>query len=96
MFSKVNTLHLLIVLSMILAACQDPPTSPEPVVETLVVTEMVEATPVETIQVVTPTPEPGGPRTLVICVREDPDTLYVYGSSALIKSQILEAIADGG
>ena len=72
MFTKSKSLYLLIFLVLILAACQ-PSGTPEPIVETLVVTEVVEATPVEVVHVVTPTPEPGGPRTLVICVSRDPE-----------------------
>ena len=66
MLSKIKSLSMLIVPSLILAACQAPgtPETAQPIVETLVVTEVVEATPVEVIQVVTPTPEPSGPRTL--------------------------------
>jgi hypothetical protein len=69
MFNQIRSHCLLLILALILAACQAPPATSEPAVETLVVTEVVEATPVETvqlIQVVTPTPEPAGPRTLVI------------------------------
>ncbi len=96
MSKKVNGLYLLVILALILAACQSSPATPEPVVETVVVTQEVGATPVETIQVLTPTPEPGGPRTLVICMREDPRTLYAYGSQDYTAALILEAIADGG
>ena len=92
MFSKVKSLYLLIVPSLILAACQ-PTGTPEPVVETLVVTEVVEATPVEVIQVVTPTPEPGGPRTLVICLSNEPEGLSVYGNNDT--SAITEAVFGG-
>ncbi len=95
MFSKVESLYLLIVPSLILAACQSTGTA-EAVVETLVVTQVVEATPVEVIQVVTPTSEPGGPRTLVICLGIEPDTLYPFTNSPPSKTRILEAIAEGG
>jgi peptide/nickel transport system substrate-binding protein len=95
MFSKVKSLCLLIVPSFILAACQSAGT-PEPVVETLVVTQVVEATPVEVIQVVTPTPEPGGPRTLVICMGVEPESLYMYGSQLVAMVNIHNAIAEGG
>jgi peptide/nickel transport system substrate-binding protein len=83
MFTKIKSAHilpLLIILSLILAACQSTAT-PETVVETLVVTQVVEATPVEVIQVVTPTPEPAGPRTLVICMGSEPNDLSAYGGS---------------
>ena len=94
MYKEVNS--LLIVLSLILAACQATPASPEPVVETLVVTEVVQATPVEVIQVVTPTPEPDGPRTLIICSGREPGTLYPFGAGSPPTLRILEAVADGG
>jgi peptide/nickel transport system substrate-binding protein len=96
MYSKLFPYHpfLLIILSLILAACQAPPVSPEPIVETVVVTEVVEATPVEVIQVITPTPEPAGPRTLVICTGLNPDTLYPYSSPGT--SILYESFAEGG
>ena len=98
MSKKVILTYFSIILSLILAACQPTgaPDTPEPIVETLVVTEVVEATPVETIQVVTPTPEPSGPRTLVICIGVEPDTLYPYGQNSSSTYQILQAIAEGG
>jgi peptide/nickel transport system substrate-binding protein len=86
---------LLVIASMVLAACQ-PAAAPEPVVQTVVVTEIVEGEPVEVIQVVTPTPEPAGPRTLVVCQGQEPDTLYPYAGAMLARDQILQAIADGG
>jgi peptide/nickel transport system substrate-binding protein len=96
MFNQIRSQYLLVILALILAACQPPPATAEPVVETLVVTEVVEATPVETLHVVTPTPEPGGPRTLVICMGLEVDTLYPYIGSPRPKWAILEAIAEGG
>ena len=45
----------------------------------------------------TATPEPVvvEPRTLVICLGQEPDTLYPYGGSMLAVSQVLEALYDG-
>jgi peptide/nickel transport system substrate-binding protein len=88
---------VLLVASMVLAACAPAATAPPPetVVETVVVTEVVEGEPVEVVQVVTPTPEPEGPRTLVVCQGQEPDTLYPYVGSMLARSQILEAISEG-
>jgi peptide/nickel transport system substrate-binding protein len=86
----------LIVLALILGACTPAGTEPPPqtIIETVVVTEIVEGEPVEVVQVVTPTPEPEGPRTLVICMLETPPTLYRYG--ALYATwRFLEAIEDG-
>jgi peptide/nickel transport system substrate-binding protein len=85
---------LLVIASMLLAACQ-PAATPETVVQTVVVTQVVEGTPVEVVQVVTPTPEPAGPRTLVICQGQEPDTLYQFQGSMLARSHVLEAIYDG-
>jgi peptide/nickel transport system substrate-binding protein len=95
MFSKFRPLYLLITLSLALAACQ-PSGTPEPVVETLVLTEVVEATPLEVIHVVTPTPKPDGPRTLVICLGgepEDEDLLSEY--DPLTVYILREAVEDG-
>ena len=88
---------LLVIASMILAACQPAATpTAERVVETVVVTQLVAGTPVEVVQVVTPTPEPEGERTLVICLGQEPDSMYKYGSDMLVASQVHEAIWDGG
>ena len=59
---------VLLVASMVLAACAPAATAPPPetIIETVIVTEIVEGETVEVVQVVTPTPEPIGPRTLVI------------------------------
>ncbi|MCK4727108.1 MAG: hypothetical protein KAT29_14950, partial [Anaerolineales bacterium] len=80
--------------SLILAACQTTAT-PETVVETVVVTQVVEATPVEVLQVVTPTPEPDGPRTLVICLSSTPNSLLPLGDGGIFNDYILESINEG-
>jgi peptide/nickel transport system substrate-binding protein len=89
---------VLMVVSMVLAACAPAATAPPPetIIETVIVTEIVEGQPVEVVQVVTPTPEPEGPKTLVICQGQEPSTMYPYGGSELSQSQILEAISGGG
>jgi peptide/nickel transport system substrate-binding protein len=93
MFNKFKSPYILIILIFILAACQ-PTATPEPVVETLVLTQVVEATPVEVIQVVTPTPEPAGPRTLIICQDREPESLsFIYG--VVTPVGIHQAIFDG-
>jgi peptide/nickel transport system substrate-binding protein len=87
---------IIMISNMILAACSLEPTTPvETIVKTVVVTEIIAGEPVEIIQVVTPTPEPEGPRTLVICQGQEPDTLYPWAGNMLAKSQILEAISEG-
>lgn len=93
-------MSLLMVASFVLAACQ-PQTVTQVVtqVETVVVTEIVEGQPVEVVITATPAPEPTaapeGPRTLVVCIGQEPDTLYRNGGSMLAASQVLEAIYDG-
>jgi peptide/nickel transport system substrate-binding protein len=89
---------IFMISNMVLAACSLAPTTPlsETIVETVVVTEIIAGEPVEIIQVVTPTPEPPGPRTLVICQGQEPDTLYPWAGSMLAKRQILESISEGG
>jgi peptide/nickel transport system substrate-binding protein len=98
MFTKVKSVYIMISLALILAACQSIASTepPEPIVETLVVTEIVESTPVEVVHVVTPTPEPAGPRTLVICQGIEPDSLYPILQNDAATNQILEAISEGG
>ena len=99
MFSRVKSLYFLIIMLLILAGCQSTATQ-EPAVETLVVTEVVEATPVETvqvIQVVTPTPEPEGPRTLVICLGSEPAELRPIGYGYVMSgAPIKQALFEGG
>ena len=109
MFSKklMIALGLLIVASIVLAACAQPTpeTITETVVETVVVTEVVEKegeTVIETVIVTVEPEEPveepmdEGPRTLVICQGQEPDQLYQYGGSMLAASHVMEAIRDGG
>ena len=60
---------------------------------TLMSDEFAARTPVETIHVVTPTPEPAGPRTLVICMGQEPDSLFFYGTGMYVAAVV--AIAAG-
>jgi peptide/nickel transport system substrate-binding protein len=84
-------LGLLVIASMVLAACAPTTTEPETVVETVVITVETEGETV--VQVVTPTPEPVDmPDTLVICMGQEPETLYVNGNSMLAMTSILEAV----
>ena len=82
-------------LALILVACGPEATTPEPILETVVVTQIVEGTPMKVIHLVTPTPEPTGPRTLVICMGQEPDSLFAYGTGMLGAWHVLEAIYDG-
>jgi peptide/nickel transport system substrate-binding protein len=59
----------------------------EPVEVTVVITEtVVEEVPVE------PAAEPAGPKDLIVCMAQEPETLYVYGGSTLVASAINHAI----
>lgn len=84
-----------------LAACQ--PTVEEKIVEvTRVVTEtqVVEGESVEVTRVVVetvtvevePTPEPTGPKDLIVCMAQEPDTMYPYGGSMLAARAVQHAI----
>ena len=85
---------ILLLLAVILSGCQAAVT-PETVLETMIVTEIIEGTPVEVVRIVTPTPEPIGSRTLVICQGDEPDSLFRYGTDTFAADQILNAIYDG-
>lgn len=78
---------LLVIASMLLAACQSQPA-------VIVETVYVENTP-QVIEVVA-TEEVVIPDTLVICLGQEPDTLYSYGGNMLAMTQVLQAIYDGG
>jgi peptide/nickel transport system substrate-binding protein len=47
------------------------------------------------VQVITPTPEPQEPRTLVVCLGREPDSLYPYGTNMAESLSVLEAVYDG-
>ena len=90
-----RTLLIITMCFIILAAC-----SPTEVIKTVVITQEVQVAGTPEIKqvVITATPEPVKPtevtpRTLVICMGQEPDTLYY--SSMLAAGQILSAIYDG-
>ena len=91
-------ISLLVLASMVLTACASTP-QVETVKQTVVVveTQVVEGETVTIEKVVTATPEPEvmEPRTLVICMGQEPETLYPYGNAMLAMSHVLEAIYDG-
>jgi peptide/nickel transport system substrate-binding protein len=88
---------------VILAACQ-PATETVTVEVTRVVTETVEVEGetmevtrvvevVETVEVTTaPTAAPDAPKDLIVCMAQEPDTLYFYGTSMLAASAVLHSI----
>jgi len=70
---------------LVLSACQTPQTTLE--------TQATEALPTSVQPSVTATPEP--PKSLVICVGDEPLSLYLYGNNSRGMWSILEAIYDG-
>lgn len=91
-------LSVLLVLSMVLSACATTTATPETITveKTVVVPGAAEVTTV--VEVVTATPEPEAPveKTLVVCMGQEPNTLYTLTDSSLVKSAVLEALYDFG
>jgi peptide/nickel transport system substrate-binding protein len=83
---------VLIVISLILSACQPQPTPsvPTPV---LPPTQAPQPDPGQEQPPLPPVPTPA--RSLVICLGQEPATLYPFGSSAPSMWSVLEAIYDG-
>ena len=85
---------------VLLAACQ--PASGEPIEVTRVVTETVtvEGEVVEVTKIVTETvvvepevsDEPAQPKDLIVCMAQEPDTLYPYGGTMLAASAVQVAL----
>jgi hypothetical protein len=90
-------LGAIVVLSMVLSACATP--TPEKIIETVIVEKTVEVEKVvektvEVIKEVTPEPEPAGPKTLVICQKQEPNSLYAY-STDMLAASFRDAVYDG-
>ena len=79
-----TALGLLAVASMIITAC-----TPQTVVQTQVVTQVSVVT-------ATPAPVPTEPKVFVVCMAQEPGTLYTLSESALVKAAVLEAVYDWG
>jgi peptide/nickel transport system substrate-binding protein len=76
----------ILIFLFLLTACK-----PQAVPTTTV--QPVESTPDQVVPTSVPTPEP--PKSLVICIGEEPLTLYPYGGNSRGMWSILEAIYDG-
>ena len=78
---------LLVALGLLLISCASPDPILETIVETVIVTQKVEGETIELIITATPEPTPSpavveeGPRTLFVCMGQEPDTLYPYGGT---------------
>jgi peptide/nickel transport system substrate-binding protein len=92
-------LGAVVVLSLVLSACATP--TPQTIVQTVEVVKEVEVPvekEVEVVKEVTPTPAPAapaGPKTLVVCMGQEPGTLTIYGGSMLAEAHIQQAVFDG-
>ncbi|MDX9866207.1 MAG: ABC transporter substrate-binding protein, partial [Anaerolineaceae bacterium] len=73
-----------LLLAGLLAACQPAAQEPAP---------PPPATDVPALP--TPTVTPAPPKTLVVCLRQEPATLYAYGGSSQSMWSVLEAVYDG-
>jgi len=89
-FLKLSAPVLSLLVVIFVAGCQTSQPLPQntPAVATQAITEVVPEPPAPTA-----TPEP--PDTLVMCVQEEPQTLYAYGGSSRSMWSVLEAIYDG-
>ncbi|GAB4569081.1 MAG: hypothetical protein Fur0017_13380 [Anaerolineales bacterium] len=74
-------LGLLVIASMVLAACGAPAATEEGPAATES-SEATEAAPAE-------------PKVMVACLAQEPSTLYLYSESALVKTFVLDALYDG-
>ncbi|HXF85091.1 MAG TPA: peptide ABC transporter substrate-binding protein [Anaerolineales bacterium] len=83
-----TVLGLLVVATMILAACGPAATPAEPGEPEATESPEVPATP-------EPTEAPAEPKVMVACLAQEPKTLYLYSESALVKTFVLDALYDG-
>jgi peptide/nickel transport system substrate-binding protein len=81
--------NLILVAGLLLAACNSatPTAQPSPVAAT--------ATPAPTASLPPATPTAEAQRTLVVCLADEPQTLYPYGGSGRSMWSVLEAVYDG-
>ncbi|MGD8760326.1 MAG: ABC transporter substrate-binding protein, partial [Anaerolineales bacterium] len=78
---------ILIALGLFLSACGITPDVDLPVT--------LQPSAIPTQMVTEPTPEPPPPSTLIVCLRDEPETLYLYGMSNRETDLVLQALYDG-
>ncbi|MER3513695.1 MAG: hypothetical protein C4310_04285 [Chloroflexota bacterium] len=89
----VLSLSLLVLFALVIAAC-GPQATPAPPA-TVIVTVPVERTVIVQPTAPPPTqPPPAGPKTLVVCMAQEPDTLYNLGGSMLASTAVQHAFRD--
>ena len=77
-------LGLLVIASMVLAACGAPASSTDAPADTTTDTTAATDEPAA----------PAEPKVMVACLAQEPSTLYLYSESALVKTFVLEALYD--
>jgi peptide/nickel transport system substrate-binding protein len=87
MRNRITVIVLAVLLTGLLAACQAPAESTQPVAS--------ETSAVQPTDTSVPTETPVPTRTLTVCLTEEPKTLYAYGDSSRSMWDVLEAIYDG-
>lgn len=85
------------VLLCLLVACQSSRPAPSVITPTATNTLPVDEPTAVVVPVIeaTLTPEPPASRSLVVCLPDEPETLYIYGGSSRSMWSVLEAIYDG-
>ena len=96
-------LSMLVMVSLAVAACQPAPAEPQTitVIETVVVEKegetVIETVVVEkVVEVEADMPDEPLPDTLVVCLGQEPDTMFRLGGSMAASLNVQEAIYDGG
>lgn len=87
-WSVLRKVHWIVLAALAAASCAKQPEVDLPL------TLEPSPRPTETEQIV-PTPAPPEPTTLVVCLGQEPDSLYLNGSSSRASDLVLEALYDG-
>jgi peptide/nickel transport system substrate-binding protein len=83
----------LLILTLVLAACKPASTAgPTPALNLPTQTQPAAPEPTQALPTETPVP---APRTLVVCLGQEPTSLYIYASAARDMWSVLEAVYDG-
>ncbi len=89
-------LALLVVFSMVLSACGTPePSTPAAPTEDVTEGEEPTSAPATEEEIEVTPEEEDEPTTLVVCLGQEPDSLYQFGSTMAASSHVQEAIYDG-
>ena len=86
--------------SLILSACQGQQVE-VPVTVAVIQTQVVDVIQTQVVEVpvevtAVPTTAPTEPKVMVVCMAQEPQTLYTLSEAALVKTAVLEAVYDWG